>query len=327
MYGYTANEAIGQPIARIIPHANGESWPEGLVHIRQGEPLVASESTGVRKDGTHIAIAITVSPLRNAHGTVIGASVVTKDISQLKDAMQEAARRSAEFEALRETTKLKDHFLSTISHEMKTPLSLINGYAELLEDVCHETQLIQGIQEGSRRLTKHINSMLDYSALLSGTLQLDLIEIGLQEVVDWAIGEAQPGFARQGVALEMDIPKDLPPVTCDPRRLAQVLTELLDNAQKFTRSGGKAGIRACRADGRLRIEVWDTGSGIAEDDRARIWTAFTQLDVGDALRKGGLGLGLTLAKQLVELHGGHVELESQEGRGSTFALVLPLQGT
>lgn len=327
MYGYTAEEAIGLPIARIIPRPDGGSWENALARIRQGEALVAAESVGVRKDGSRFVIATTISPLRNARGEVIGASVVTKDISELKDALQEAARRSAEVETLRETNKLKDHFLSTISHEMKTPLSLINGYAELLEDVCHEDKLIQGIQEGSRRLTKHINSILDYSALLGGTLPIDRVEIGLQEVVDWAIGEMKPSFNRLGIALEVSLPPGLPPITCDPRRLMQMLTELLDNAAKFTPPGGKAGIRAYQQNGSLRIEVWDTGAGIAAEDRARIWTAFTQLDVGDALRKGGLGLGLTLVKKLIELHGGRVELTSQEGRGSVFSLVLPLGPT
>lgn len=324
MYGYTAEEAIGLPIGRIIPRPDGETWPEALERLRQGEALVAAESVGMHKDGTRFVIATTISPLRNVRGEVIGASVVTKDIAELKDALQEAAKRSAEIEALRETNKLKDHFLSTISHEMKTPLSLIMGYTELLEDVCHEVTLIQGIQEGSRRLTKHINSILDYSALLGGTLPIDLVEIGLQEVVDWAIGEVKPSFDRLGIGLEVSIPPDLPPITCDPRRLVQMLTELLDNAAKFTPSGGRAGVRACRQNDCLRIEVWDTGAGIAAADRTRIWMAFTQLDVGDALRKGGLGLGLTLVKKLIELHGGRVELTSQEGQGSVFALVLPL---
>jgi signal transduction histidine kinase len=207
---------------------------------------------------------------------------------------------------------------------MKTPLSLINGYAELLEDVCHEKEWLAGIQEGSRRLNAHLNDVLDYTALLSGTLPIDKAEHAPGELVEQAVDAARPAFADKGVALTVAIAPALPTLCVDARRLVQMLGQLLDNARKFTPAGGRVEL-AVRADGpTLRFAVRDTGVGIPEQDRDRIWAAFSQLDIGDALRKGGLGLGLTLVMKLAELHGGRVELESAVGRGSVFTLVLPI---
>lgn len=324
LYGYMAAEAIGRPIEALLPIEGPDCWSGCLAAIRRGEAVVSCEVAIRRKDGGHIQVAVTVSPLRDQQGRLIGASLVAKDITRLKAVLQEAAHHAAEIEALRETNKLKDHFLSTISHEMKTPLSLINGYAELLEDVCQEKAWLAGIQEGSRRLTEHLNNVLDYTALLSGTLPIDKMEIAPGELVAQAIDAARAAFAEKGVSLEVAIAPDLPTLCVDPRRLIQMLGQLLDNARKFTPPGGRAGVRAHVCGGELRIAVWDSGVGIPEQDRERIWAAFTQLDIGDALRKGGLGLGLTLLTKLAELHGGRVELESTPGDGSVFTLVLPI---
>jgi protein-histidine pros-kinase len=324
LYGYTAEEAVGRPIEDVLPIEGPERWSECLHSVRRGEAIVACETAIRARDGSRLQMAVTVSPLRDPQGHVRGASVVAKDITRLKAALQESAHHTAELEALRETNKLKDHFLSTISHEMKTPLSLINGYAELLEDVCQEKAWLAGIQEGSRRLTAHLNDVLDYTALLSGTLPIDKTECAPGELVRQVVDAAEPAFAEKGVALAVAIAPDLPAVGVDARRLVQMLTQLLDNARKFTPPGGRVEL-AVRADGpTLRFAVRDTGVGIPAQDRDRIWAAFTQLDIGDALRKGGLGLGLTLVMKLAELHGGHVELESDVGRGSVFTLVLPI---
>jgi protein-histidine pros-kinase len=324
IYGYTAEEAVGQPIDAILPLEGRATWSDYLGSIQRGEAIAAHETTIRRKDDGYLPAAVTVSPLRDQPGRLMGASIVAKDITRLKAALQAAAHHTAELEALRETNKLKDHFLSTISHEMKTPLSLITGYAELLEDTCAEKAWLAGIQEGSRRLTAHLNNVLDYTALLSGTLPIDKTENSPGELVHQAIDMAGPAFAEKGVSLEVTVAPDLPPLCGDPRRIVQMLTQLLDNARKFTPPGGCVGIRV-RADGpALRFEVWDSGVGIPAQDRDRIWAAFTQLDIGDALRKGGLGLGLTLVMKLAELHGGRVELESTVGCGSVFTLVLPI---
>jgi protein-histidine pros-kinase len=324
LYGYLAEEAIGRPIEALLPIEGPDRWSACLAAIRRGEAVVSCETTIRRKDGGRIHVAVTVSPLRDQQGRMIGASLVAKDITRLKAVLQEAAHHAAEIEALRETNKLKDHFLSTISHEMKTPLSLINGYAELLEDVCEEKAWLAGIQEGSRRLTEHLNNVLDYTALLSGTLPIDKMEVAPGELVKQAIDAARPAFAEKGVSLEVAIAPDLPTLCVDPRRLIQMLSQLLDNARKFTPPGGRAGVRAHVCGDELRMAVWDSGVGIPDQDRERIWAAFTQLDIGDALRKGGLGLGLTLLTKLAELHGGRVELESTQGGGSVFTLVLPI---
>lgn len=247
-----------------------------------------------------------------------------QDITDIKKAEEEIARRTAELEQAKELSRLKDHFLSTISHEMRTPLSLILGYAELLQDEFPEDMRVAGIFEGQRRLAKHVSNILDYSALISGTLPLHKTTVDLFEIVRDVRSAHESEFEQSGLRLESEIVPSTPCFQADSRRLLQMLDELLDNARKYTPSGGSVGIRIAPVDGYIRMEVWDSGIGIAEQDLAQIWAAFTQLDIGDAFRKGGLGLGLTIVKKLTELHGGRVEVESQVGHGSHFSLILPI---
>lgn len=251
--------------------------------------------------------------------------MIIRDITARRRALEAAALATAELEKMEELNRLKDHFLSTISHEMKTPLALITGYAELLEDAGAEPTLVEGIQDGAQRLGTHISSILDYSALISGSLPLYFSELDLAEV----IGQVRAGMAEllahAHLNFEVHLPDDLPVIQADERRVAQILTELVENARKFTPAGGTIAIRA-DVDGKwLRLDVSDTGPGIREEDFVRIWQAFSQLDIEDALRKGGLGLGLAIVKMLVELHGGRVAVVSQLGQGATFSVFLPLE--
>lgn len=225
---------------------------------------------------------------------------------------------------LKSLDKLKDTFLSTLSHEMKTPLSLIIGYAELLQDKYPDETLLKGLLDGSRRLTTHINNMLDYSALLSGRLPLYKTEVSVPEVARNALDIMETEFKLADIRIEAHLDADVPPICGDSRRITQIFLELLDNAKKHTPAGGTVGVEVRRHDGALRIEVRDTGSGIDAEDLERIWEAFNQLDTEEASRKGGLGLGLTIVKKLTELHHGRVAVESQPGLGSRFCIDLPV---
>lgn len=234
---------------------------------------------------------------------------------ELKDAL----------EKLKSLDRLKDHFLSTISHEMKTPLSLIIGYTELLQEKYPREELLKGLQDGSRRLTSHINNMLDYSALLGGSLPLYKTEVSIPEVTHNALDIMETDLKLANLQVETHIAPDVPPVCGDSRRITQMILELLDNARKFTPSGGRIGVEVTPADGYVRLVVWDTGIGMKEEDRGRIWEAFTQGETGEAPRKGGLGLGLTIVKKLAELHHGRVAVESRLHQGSRFTIDLPAE--
>lgn len=226
---------------------------------------------------------------------------------------------------LKTLDQLKDTFLSTISHEMKTPLSLIIGYTELLQDKYPTEELLKGLLDGSRRLSTHINNMLDYSALLGDSLPLYKTEVSIPEVARNALDIMETEFTLANLQVEAHLDPETPPVYGDSRRITQIFLELLDNARKYTPAGGRVGVNVAPHDGGVRIEVWDTGMGIQEEDRERIWEAFDQLASGDALRKCGLGLGLTIVKKLTELHHGRVSVESHPGQGSRFTIDLPAE--
>lgn len=226
---------------------------------------------------------------------------------------------------LKTLDQLKDTFLSTISHEMKTPLSLIIGYTELLQDKYPTEELLKGLLDGSRRLSNHINTMLDYSALLGDSLPLYKTEVSIPEVARNALDIMDTELKLSNLQVEAELDPATPPVCGDSRRLTQIFLELLDNARKYTPAGGRVGVTVRPQDGGVRIEVWDTGLGIKEEDLERIWEAFDQLGSGEALRKGGLGLGLTIVKKLTELHHGRASVESHPGQGSRFTIDLPAE--
>lgn len=273
-----------------------------------------------------IDVDFSLKPIKDEEGRVLWLLPEGRDITEVEQAEAELARRLAELNQAQELTRLKDHFLSTISHEMKTPLSSILGYAELIEDVCDQKELVAGIIDGGLRLTAHLNNILDYSALVSGSLPLYKTEVCLSEVIANAAAFVQREAQLKGLTLAMELAPDLPPLSGDARRISQMLVELLDNARKATPAGGAMGLRTQAAPGGVRIEVWDTGPGIAPEDEARMWQPFSQLGPGGGLRGGGLGLGLTIVKMLAELHGGRITLESALGKGSRFTLFLPCDG-
>lgn len=323
LFGYTADEALGKPVSLLVPPDRMPETMTSFARILAGEALAPFESVRVGKSGRRIEVWVTLFGVKDEQGGLLNVSAIVRDLTELRRAQAEIALRTAELEQAAQLNHLKDHFLSTLSHEMKTPLSLIGGYAELLEERYPGDELLEGILEGTRRLNEHLTALLEYSALISGTLYLDRTEVDLAEV----IAHVQAGIASRaqgrGLSLAVELDPETPHVRGDFRRLVQIVRGLVENALKVTPAGGALGIRVGPEAGEVRIDVWDTGPGIPERDFARIWEAFTQLETSDAMRKGGLGLGLTLVKQLTELHGGSVAVVSQPGRGATFTIRLP----
>lgn len=325
LLGWKAEEVLGKRSLFLTRPEDQELLQHASAALHAGEAVTEHELRARRRDGELRDVSVGFFPIRDPDGRIVAFGSIQRDITEQRRTLVEMARQSAELSKAKELNRLKDHFLSTISHEMKTPLSLITGYAELLEEACPDDAMIEGIKDGSRRLSEHINNILDYSALISGTLPLYKTEVSLQEVVDHVISVMQDGFTQNNVTLETEISPDTPVIDGDFRRLSQILIELLENAQKFTPAGGKAGVRIFPVDGDVRVDVWNTGDGIPENDFGRIWEAFSQLATEDAFRKGGLGLGLTIVKRLVELHGGRVAVTSQAGQSTTFSVYLPVK--
>ncbi len=324
--GYRRDELLTMSVFDIEVGLASEQLQAVWERAWRGD-LVTVEGCERRKDGTILRVEVRISRLRHGRQTYLTAFI--RDIGVGKGAFEEASEldgaacRSVEHEPAMELHRLKDHFLSTLSHELKTPLSMVSGYLELLEDFGPTDAYVAGIKDGTRRLRAHVERMIDYSALVSGSLPLYLSEVCAAEMAQSVAAVAAEALTSKGLDLVLEIEPHVPYILGDARRLFQLQLELLENAGKFTAPGGRIGLRVTSSHDRVRMDVWDTGPGICEQDLGRIWQAFTQLETGDALRKGGLGLGLCIVKRLVELHGGWIEVVSRAGEGAMFSVYLP----
>jgi signal transduction histidine kinase len=239
----------------------------------------------------------------------------------------ELEQKSRELEA---ASRHKSEFLANMSHELRTPLNAVLGYAELIEDGIYGEvpakmhEVLERIQQNGRHLLGLINAVLDLSKIEAGQLTLQPADYSMRELALGVISATEALAAEKKLALAVDVPADLPHGFGDERRLTQVLMNLVGNAIKFTEAGSVS-IRAEVKDGSFLVAVTDTGVGIAEGDRERIFEEFQQVDTSSTRRKGGTGLGLAIAKRIVELHGGRIWVESTPGQGSTFAFTLPLR--
>jgi signal transduction histidine kinase/CheY-like chemotaxis protein len=257
----------------------------------------------------------------------------TQDITDRKRVEEERKQlldieRTARLEAER-TSRMKDEFLATLSHELRTPLNAILGWTQLLkrdqQDPEMLSEAISVIERNVRVQNQLIEDLLDMSRIISGNLRLDVQRVKLPEIINAAMEAVKPTAETKGVRLEKVIDRLVGPVSGDPGRLQQVLWNLLTNAIKFTPKGGKVRVLAEGKQSYVEISVTDTGEGIIRDFLPHLFERFSQAD-GSAKRKHrGLGLGLSIVKNLVEMHGGTVQANSRgEGQGATFIIHLPL---
>jgi signal transduction histidine kinase len=239
----------------------------------------------------------------------------------------EIEAKSRELEA---ASRHKSEFLANMSHELRTPLNAVLGYAELIQDGIYGEvpakmqDVLERIQQNGRHLLGLINDVLDLSKIEAGQLTLAPSDYSMRELVLDVVSATEALVAEKKLALEVDLPPDLPRGHGDERRLTQVLMNLVSNAIKFT-DAGSISVRAQVEDSSFLVAVSDTGVGIAPADRERIFEEFQQVDSSSTRRKGGTGLGLAITRRIVELHGGRIWVESAPGHGSTFAFTLPLR--
>jgi len=499
LFGYPAAELIGQPVRMLIPLERQSEEDEILRRLRSGESIEHFETVRVRKDGRRIEISLTISPVRDASGRIIGASKIARDITVLRQAEAERMRllqetatitetlntvgaivasdldqskvvqavtdaatelTTAEFGAffynaaddngesytlytisgapleafskfpaprntdvfaptfegsavvrsdditkdpryghnapfygmppghlpvcsylavpvkgrsgdvigglffghstvgrfteqherlaigvaswasvalensrmytsVQEASRLKDDFLASLSHELRTPLNAILGYARMLRAgiVARDRQqkAIETIERNATSLTQIVEDVLDISRIVSGKIRLNVQPVVFPDVVRSAIDAITPAADAKGVRLETELDPEASPVSGDPERLQQILWNLLTNAVKFTNRGGKIHVQLDRLDSQADLAISDTGIGIAPEFLPHVFERFRQADSGINRERGGLGLGLAIARQLVEMHGGTLEAASGgAGKGSTFRLKIPL---
>ena len=245
------------------------------------------------------------------------------------------ARLFREIEAksrlLEAASRHKSEFLANMSHELRTPLNAILGFSEVLaermfgEVNAKQAEYLQDILSSGRHLLSLINDILDLSKVEAGRLELELGRFHLPTALDNALTLVRERATRHGITLTQSVDAEVGDIVADERKVKQILLNLLSNAVKFTPEGGRVGLTATAAESVVTIAVSDTGIGIAPEDQADIFEEFRQVGRDDTRTQEGTGLGLTLAKKFVELHGGRIWLQSQVGQGSTFSFTLPVR--
>jgi PAS domain S-box-containing protein len=326
MFGYTAEEMVGESIRRIIPADRQGEEDDVLNNIRRGLKVDHFETIRQRKDGTTFPVSLTVSPVRTGDGTIVGASKIARDITDRRQVEQERARL---LDAAQEASRLKDEFLATLSHELRTPLNAILGYARMIRSGLiadeHEGRAIETIERNATSLSQIVEDVLDVSRIVAGRMRLNVQAVDLPEVVRSALDAVKPAADAKGVRLETMIDPRAAPISGDPDRLQQVIWNLVSNAVKFTPRSGRVQVRLERVNSHMEVVISDTGLGIAPDFLPYIFEPFRQADSGTTRERGGLGLGLAIARNLVEMHGGTIHASSNGlGKGATFRVKLPM---
>ena len=316
LFGYTASEMVGASIYRIIPADRQQEEEYVLAQVRAGIGVDHFETIRRRKDGTHVEISLTVSPVRDDNGRIVGASKIARDITE-----QRRLRL-----ALEQASRAKDEFLAMLGHELRNPLAPILTALHLMElrGVGAERERAL-IMRQVRHVVSLVDDLLDVSRITRGVVRLQKKRVFLADIVAAAIEMSSPILEQRRHLLSVSVPRDEELIVdADPDRLRQVLSNLLTNAAKYTDEGGHISVSASATDDAVRVRVCDNGIGIAPDGINRIFEIFTQGQLGSGVRPHGLGIGLAIVKNLVELHGGAVSASSAGiGAGAEFEVRLP----
>ena len=330
-YGYTRAEFLVMTIKDIRPPEDVPALVQYMASIPNGVSNV-SQWRHRKKDGTLMDVELVWHELRFRGRHALLALV--HDISERKYTEAERERllgqekqARAEAEA---ANRAKDEFLAIVSHELRAPLNAMLGWAKILrtqkvdeETLAHATEVIE---RSARAQSKLIEDLLDTTRIVRGKLRLEVQPVNLTTVIEAAVDVIRPAAAAKSITVNVALDAQTDVITGDPERLQQVVWNLLSNAVKFTPSGGRIEVHLERADPHMRIRVSDTGQGISAKLLPLVFDRFHQANTSGARRHSGLGLGLSLVRHLVELHGGTVFAESAgEGQGATFTVNLPLR--
>jgi signal transduction histidine kinase/CheY-like chemotaxis protein len=283
------------------------------------------ETVRMRRDGSRIDVSLTISPVKNAEGQVVGASKIARDISEKK--RWDAALVATSMEVERQS-RIKDEFLATLSHELRTPLQSILGWTQLLRDENLDPKVAEGIEvieKSALAQSRMVDDLLDMNRILSGKVRLEVQPVVLTTAIEEALDSVRPGAQAKGLRVESILEPLSSPVSGDPARLQQIFWNLLSNAVKFTPRHGKIQVLLQRAKSHVEVIISDTGAGIPPELLPHVFERFRQADSSTTRTHGGLGLGLAIVKHLTELHGGQVKVKSDgPGQGTSFTVMLPL---
>jgi PAS domain S-box-containing protein len=345
IFGWTETEMLGQPITKIIPPERQQEEPQILERLRRGERVDHFETIRITKDGRLIDVSVTISPLRDHHGTIIGASKIARDITLHKRFQQElaAAKQAADLakqaaeaarviaeqakEEAEVANRAKDHFLSVLSHELRTPLTPVLGALSLIEqEIKLEPQLREQLSMIRRNVETEahlVDDLLDLTRIAHGKIELEFEVVDAHALIRNVLAMFERETENKSLTVALSLHAKQPHIWADPGRFQQIFLNLVSNAVKFTPQGGTITVATANENGKVKIAVHDTGVGIEPQVLPHLFQPFEQGQMGVSRQYGGLGLGLSIVKSLVEMHKGTVSATSiGKDRGVTFTVEL-----
>jgi len=336
IFGYERSELLGRPVEVLIPSRFQQS------HVNHRDRYFADQVTrpmgaglelyARRHDGAEFPVEISLSPLRTEEALLTMSAI--RDITEQKRLQEQLRRKNEELEEqyrrVQEANRLKSEFLANMSHELRTPLNGIIGFAQLMHDEkvgpvsADHKEYLGDILTSSRHLLQLINDVLDLAKVESGKMDFNPEPVAMDQIVSEVRDILRTLAAGKLIQIDVIVEPEVREVVADPSRLKQILYNYLSNAIKFTPNAGRVTV-SVRPEGpeAYRLEVQDTGIGIAPEDMHRLFVEFQQLDASAAKKYQGTGLGLALTKRMVEAQGGEVGVRSATGSGSAFYAVLP----
>ncbi|HEX5163829.1 MAG TPA: PAS domain S-box protein [Thermomicrobiales bacterium] len=312
LFGYTPEEAIGQSITILIPPDRMDEEPEILGRIRRGERIDHFETVRQHKDGTLLDISLTVSPMVDGHGRIVGASKIARNITE---------RRALE--------RQKDAFLGIAAHELRTPVTGIKAYTQLLARRMRKAgdassaETLDKLDAQADRLTGLIGDLLDVTRIQGGMLPLRPAPFDLDTLLHEVIDEAQRSTSQHQIVAELAAPVT---IAGDRDRIGQVVMNLLTNAIKYSPDAECVIVRSARDGENVVVAVQDFGIGIPKQDQPRIFERFYRVTSASRAGYAGMGLGLNIASEFVKRHAGTIAVDSEEGEGTTITFSLPIAG-
>ena len=315
LYGYTPDEAIGRPISIIVPAEHPDELPQILDRLRRGERIEHYRTTRVTKDGERITVSVTISPVRDASGTIIGASAIARDVGEHDRAVQEALR-------------LREDFISVVAHELRTPLTILYGRLQLVarrlarpdHDAAASRRDMAEAQDAAVRLRDLLERLLNMSRIRSGRLELERAPTDVAELVRRTASSVAEISGRE-VQVRATGERGAK-ANVDGLRLEEVVANLLDNAVKYSPAPAPVEVEVAGTDHEVRIAVRDHGPGVPPAEREKIFEPFHRGETG----LPGVGLGLHVAREIVTLHGGSLSLDGPSDGGTRFVVSVPRDG-
>lgn len=322
MFGYTSKEMIGSSVEKLLLKGHENDLEETIRRAKKDEVTTDCQSTWAKKDGSLINVEFTISPLHNEKNEVTSVSIISRDITESKKAELR----------IKELSDLRGKFIKIISHMLRTPMTSINWN---IEEVLRGTfgklqeaqqQFLQATHDASIKMSSRIDLLLTAIDIEEGRLIIEKEETSIESLVSSVRVELLNDAKIKNINLDLILPeKELPPIEADAEKVRTIIRALISNAISYTKDSGKVLINLCRTDNSARLEISDTGIGIPRVEQHLIFTRFFRASNASVMQPDAFGVSLYIAKTIIEQHNGKIGFDSEENKGSTFWLEIPLK--